>query len=73
MLTDVCADEVTDVPFGDDGAWHEAAVDAAAAAELTSGIADRRFALAMDVRRDGMASFLARFLQLVADEGHAVP
>lgn len=53
----------------DDGSVHEAAIDALAATGLAAGVAPGRFQPDGVVRRDQMASFLARTLALLVESG----
>ena len=50
----------------DDGSAHESNINDASAAGLTNGVAPRRFAPTMAVRRDQMASFVVRLLEVLA-------
>jgi hypothetical protein len=60
--------------FGDDDASvHEPAIDAARAAGLVAGAAPGRFAPDATVRRDQMATFLARLLALLTAQGLTEP
>ena len=60
--------------FGDDdGTTHEQRTNAAAAAGFTGGLGDGGFGPAVTVRRDGMATFLARVLDRLVAVGQAVP
>lgn len=52
----------------DDGSIHEAMLDRLAAAGIATGVAPRRFAPDVDVRRDQAASFLARLLDRLVEE-----
>ncbi|MEX0657500.1 MAG: S-layer homology domain-containing protein, partial [Egibacteraceae bacterium] len=52
------------------GNVHAAAIDAAAAAGFTQGTSATTYSPAQAVRRDQMASFLARVLDRGADDGH---
>lgn len=59
--------------FADDtGGVHEPAINAAALAGLTTGIDDDRFGPSATLRRDQMATFVARLLDLLVVEGAAV-
>ncbi|MGK2930360.1 MAG: family 43 glycosylhydrolase [Acidimicrobiales bacterium] len=58
-----------DVFPDDDGSFHEASIDAAAAAGLTGGRADGTYGPGLAVQRGQMASFLARLLDLLIEEG----
>jgi hypothetical protein len=57
----------------DDGTAHEPSTNATAAVGLTGGTGGGRYAPAAPVRRDAMASFLARLLDLWEEQGHAAP
>lgn len=57
----------------DDGSVHEAAIDALAAAGIARGITSERFAPTSGLRRDQMASFLARFLDRGVQAGWVSP
>ncbi len=58
--------------FGDDnGHTQERAINKAAAAGFAGGLGDRVYAPDNGVRRDQMASFLARVLDLVVENGMA--
>lgn len=56
----------------DDATTHEPAINAAALAGLTTGVGDGTFNPAADLRRDQMATFVARLLDLLVAEGAAV-
>lgn len=56
----------------DDTNVHAASINAASLAGLTSGVADGRFEPDADVRRDQMASFVSRLLDLMVVEGAAL-
>jgi hypothetical protein len=55
----------------DEGAVLEPAINKAAEARFTGGVGDGRYAPGVVVRRDQMASFLARMLDLVVERGMA--
>lgn len=55
----------------DDGSPHEASIDAVAEAGIAVGGADGRYRPAALVRRDQMASFLVRFLDVLLDRRDA--
>ena len=57
----------------DDGSVHEGRIDKAADAGFTTGTAPGRFAPADHVRRDQMASFLARVVDLLVQDGVVAP
>jgi hypothetical protein len=60
--------------FADDnGNTHEHNINRAAAAGLTGGTTSSTYGPALPVRRDQMASFLARSLALLVDSGAAAP
>ncbi len=59
-----------DVFDDDDDSTHEAAIDAVAAAGITAGTAGRSYDPTSPVTRGQMATFLARFLSLLVEEGH---
>ena len=57
--------------FRDRDPTHGDNVDRAATAGIATGFSDGTYRPRLDVRRDQMASFLARLLDLLVDEGHA--
>ncbi len=57
--------------FRDRDPTHGSNVDRAASAGIATGFSNGTYRPGQDVRRDQMASFLARLLDLVVDEGHA--
>jgi hypothetical protein len=57
----------------DDGNTHEPAIDRAATAGLTGGTASGGYAPGVPVKREQMASFLARVLDLLVEQRHAAP
>jgi hypothetical protein len=57
----------------DDGSPHHPSINAAAAAGLASGAAGGGFAPELTVRRDQMASFLARVLEFSVERGAVTP
>ena len=57
----------------DDGTVHELGTNAAAEGGLTSGTADGAYAPAAPVRRDAMASFVARLLDLWVEQRQTSP
>lgn len=57
--------------YDDEGATLEAAINKAAAVGFTGGVGGGRYAPGVVVRRDQMASFLARMLDLVVEQGLA--
>ena len=58
--------------FWDDrGSVHEVAINRAAQAGFTGGSGDGRYAPADGIRRDQIASFVARVLDLLVERGHA--
>ncbi|MBW3619893.1 MAG: S-layer homology domain-containing protein [Actinobacteria bacterium] len=57
----------------DDGHAHEANIDAAVAAGFANGYDDGTFRPDQPVRRDEMASFIARVLDAVVEGGYATP
>jgi hypothetical protein len=60
--------------FGDDtDTTHETRINAAAAAGFTGGVPDGGYGPALFVRRDAMATFLARVLDRLVAEGEATP
>jgi hypothetical protein len=61
--------------FGDDGAsgGHQANINAAATAGLAGGTSAGAYSPDRTVRRDAMASFLARVLDLFVDDGAGLP
>jgi hypothetical protein len=60
--------------FRDDaGSVHEAAIDKAAGAGVASGTGDERYSPAPAVRRDQMATFLVRLVDLLVAGGHGAP
>lgn len=60
--------------FGDDaGNPHEANINAVAASGLAAGYTDGSFRPLDPVSREQMATFLARLLDLLVDQGHAAP
>jgi hypothetical protein len=60
--------------FGDDnGDTHEIAIDKAAGSGIAGGTSDGRYSPQPKVRRDQMASFLARTLDLLVHAGHGRP
>jgi WD40 repeat protein len=60
--------------FADDGGTtHEQSINTAAAHGLTGGIGGNRYGPGTAVRRDQMASFLVRVLDVLVEEGRAVP
>src|SRR3546814_19403063 len=60
--------------FGDDDdSVHEENIDRAAWAGLTGGRSDGEFDPSSPTRRDQMATFLARLLALLVEEGHTSP
>jgi hypothetical protein len=59
--------------FDSSGTTHAEAIDRAAALGFVSGVDDHRYAPDRHVRRDQMASFLARSLSAAVDEGYATP
>jgi hypothetical protein len=59
--------------FADDaGSVHEAAVNASALAGLTTGVDHDQFAPSAPLRRDQMATFMARLIDLLVVEGAAL-
>ena len=63
----------TDAFSDDDGTTHEGNIDRAAAAGFVAGLGDGRYAPGSLVRRDHMASFLTRVLDLLVEDGLAQP
>lgn len=63
----------TDAFSDDDGTTHEDSIDRAAAAGFAAGVGDDRYAPRDLVRRDQMASFLSRVLDLLVEDGLAEP
>ena len=60
--------------FGDDdGTVHEASTNATAGAGLTGGTGGGRYSPGAVVRRDAMATFVARLLDLWVEQRHAAP
>ena len=59
--------------FDTSGTTHADAIDRAASLGLASGVDDHRYAPNRHVRRDQMASFLARLLSATVDDGYATP
>lgn len=60
--------------FADDaGLVHEDAINAAASADFVAGIAERRYAPQRELRRDQLASALARVLDRLAVRGRLTP
>ena len=59
--------------FDISGTTHAEAIDQAATLGLVSGVDDHRYAPDRHVRRDQMASFLARLLSATVDGGYATP
>lgn len=57
----------------DDGGVHELAIDRLASAALAVGTVDGRFHPATPVSREQMATFLARLLDLLVEDGQATP
>ncbi len=57
--------------FRDRDPVHGTNVDRAASAGIATGFSNGTYRPGLDVRRDQMASFLARLLALVVDDGHA--
>jgi len=57
----------------DDGNVHESAIDKAAGTGIAGGTAEGRYSPEPKVRRDQMASFLARTLDLLVHAGHGSP
>jgi len=57
----------------DDGSPHEPNINKAAGAGFTGGTAPAVYGPSEDVRRDQIASFLARVLDLLVEDGHAYP
>lgn len=70
---DVAAPDAPDAFTDDDGTPHEAAIDEAAALGLAEGVDDDRFAPTKALRRDQMASFLARTIELFVDRAAVEP
>ncbi len=56
----------------DDATTHESAINAAALAGLTTGVGDESFNPTAELRRDQMATFVARLLDLLVVEGAAI-
>lgn len=56
----------------DDGSVHAAAIDAAGLAGLTTGLGPEEFGPGMDLRRDEMATLVARLLDLLVVEGGVI-
>ncbi len=56
----------------DDASVHESSINAAALAGLTTGLDRDHFGPSQDLRRDQMATFVARLLDLLVVEGAAV-
>jgi hypothetical protein len=63
--------EGEDYFYDDQGATLEPAINKAAEAGFTGGVGDGRYAPGLVVRRDQMASFLARVLDLAVERGMA--
>lgn len=63
--------DAPDAFVDDDGLTLEPEIDALAALRIVVGVGDDRYLPHEPVRRDQMASFLARSLALLVDEGHA--
>lgn len=59
--------------FDDDAGVHETNISVAAAKGLVAGTGGRTFAPAATLRRDQMASFLVRLLDLLVDEEGVIP
>lgn len=55
----------------DDGSRHEANINSAAFAGFSTGAGDGLYEPALSVERDQMASFIARQLDLLVEDGHA--
>lgn len=71
-VTAVELDPPRDYFVDDDGSIHEPAIDAAALAGLTAGQEGDRFAPGAELRRDQMATFMARLLDLFVVEGAVI-
>lgn len=57
----------------DDGSFHEASINKVAEAGITAGDASGNYRPNVGVRRDQMAAFVARTLDLLVDTGHGSP
>jgi hypothetical protein len=57
----------------DDGTAHEGAINQAVALGLVRGVTDQAFAPTQALRREQMASFLARLVELLVDRGALKP
>jgi hypothetical protein len=57
----------------DDGDAHEQSIDAAASIGVAVGVGGRSYQPGQPVRREQMASFLVRLLDLFVESGHARP